>query len=230
YFPTRRSSDLVLRQVSIHAKKCQLVSCVVERCNDVQVRNIRYARQSRGPLLYAVFFHFSSRLHRLAGPFVRIHSEYPIRWRAEHPPALLPDPAKLHDARHIRDRHDIRHAHQHVQKPARANGSAHIVVSRRVALARPEQPLGKRRLHRVACLRIFLDLLVHLAQLALQTYRERETRLRDEIGRSVFSRHSVGGDQDRKSTRLNSSHRTISYAVFCLKKKKKKKKIKHYNH
>src|SRR6266705_3849349 len=29
---------------------------------------------------------------------------------------------------------------------------------------------------------------------------------------------------DRKSTRLNSSHRTISYAVFCLKKKKKKTK------
>src|SRR5207248_7896347 len=31
---------------------------------------------------------------------------------------------------------------------------------------------------------------------------------------------------DRKSTRLNSSHRTISYAVFCLKKKKKKNKTK----
>src|SRR5437867_7893313 len=30
--------------------------------------------------------------------------------------------------------------------------------------------------------------------------------------------------QDRKSTRLNSSHRTTSYAVFCLKKKKKKQK------
>src|SRR5947208_7823406 len=29
---------------------------------------------------------------------------------------------------------------------------------------------------------------------------------------------------DRKSTRLNSSHQIISYAVFCLKKKKKKKK------
>src|SRR5207248_10541643 len=28
--------------------------------------------------------------------------------------------------------------------------------------------------------------------------------------------------RDRKSTRLNSSHRTISYAVFCLKKKKKR--------
>src|SRR5437773_5587897 len=32
---------------------------------------------------------------------------------------------------------------------------------------------------------------------------------------------------DRKSTRLNSSHITISYAVFCLKKKKKKKKQNH---
>src|SRR5207248_3355959 len=31
---------------------------------------------------------------------------------------------------------------------------------------------------------------------------------------------------DRKSTRLNSSHRTISYAVFCLKKKKKHNKTK----
>src|SRR5258708_7995855 len=29
--------------------------------------------------------------------------------------------------------------------------------------------------------------------------------------------------QDRKSTRLNSSHQIISYAVFCLKKKKNKK-------
>src|SRR3989475_8568441 len=30
---------------------------------------------------------------------------------------------------------------------------------------------------------------------------------------------------DRKSTRLNSSHSQISYAVFCLKKKKKKQKV-----
>src|SRR5215469_17727436 len=33
--------------------------------------------------------------------------------------------------------------------------------------------------------------------------------------------------RDRKSTRLNSSHVEISYAVFCLKKKKKKKKPRH---
>src|SRR5688572_31757104 len=32
--------------------------------------------------------------------------------------------------------------------------------------------------------------------------------------------------EDRKSTRLNSSHSQISYAVFCLKKKKKNKKTK----
>src|SRR5256885_3580831 len=35
------------------------------------------------------------------------------------------------------------------------------------------------------------------------------------LSRTLFSR------QDRKSTRLNSSHLVISYAVFCLKKKKK---------
>src|SRR5688572_31272786 len=34
--------------------------------------------------------------------------------------------------------------------------------------------------------------------------------------------HGVGHGLDRKSTRLNSSHSQISYAVFCLKKKKKK--------
>src|SRR5258708_26975027 len=32
-------------------------------------------------------------------------------------------------------------------------------------------------------------------------------------------------NQDRKSTRLNSSHQIISYAVFCLKKKKKRYRV-----
>src|SRR2546426_12282827 len=36
------------------------------------------------------------------------------------------------------------------------------------------------------------------------------------------ARRGGGRVQDRKSTRLNSSHLVISYAVFCLKKKKKK--------
>src|SRR3712207_7812477 len=34
--------------------------------------------------------------------------------------------------------------------------------------------------------------------------------------------------EDRKSTRLNSSHANISYAVFCLKKKNKRSKAKQY--
>src|SRR5438552_9543277 len=34
-----------------------------------------------------------------------------------------------------------------------------------------------------------------------------------------FTRHLPDGAEDRKSTRLNSSHQIISYAVFCLKKK-----------
>src|SRR5207244_12969857 len=43
---------------------------------------------------------------------------------------------------------------------------------------------------------------------------------------SSINPHGVGIEgrrsEDRKSTRLNSSHQIISYAVFCLKKKKKK--------
>src|SRR5436309_4459946 len=42
----------------------------------------------------------------------------------------------------------------------------------------------------------------------------------------VVPRRADADIQDRKSTRLNSSHVKISYAVFCLKKKKKKKKQK----
>src|SRR5439155_20058259 len=43
-------------------------------------------------------------------------------------------------------------------------------------------------------------------------------------GRPTPSRTAcTGSRRDRKSTRLNSSHVAISYAVFCLKKKKKKK-------
>src|SRR5207245_10728738 len=39
--------------------------------------------------------------------------------------------------------------------------------------------------------------------------------------RTALPRRDDGAFRDRKSTRLNSSHGSISYAVFCLKKKKK---------
>src|SRR5438132_13766608 len=49
-------------------------------------------------------------------------------------------------------------------------------------------------------------------QMFKQRYNVAASRARDQI--------------DRKSTRLNSSHTVISYAVFCLKKKKKRKQNK----
>src|SRR5437762_10980899 len=51
--------------------------------------------------------------------------------------------------------------------------------------------------------------------------RTKDSNRRDTEQRSKMHRAGVIR-QDRKSTRLNSSHRCISYAVFCLKKKKKK--------
>src|SRR5688572_33129586 len=59
----------------------------------------------------------------------------------------------------------------------------------------------------------------------------RRRRSRDPMGLGN-QRHRVrpqlDAGQDRKSTRLNSSHSQISYAVFCLKKKKKKNKQQNY--
>src|SRR5207247_5224732 len=59
-----------------------------------------------------------------------------------------------------------------------------------------------------------------------------EVALHTDGGKLLFNGHTheqfvhlfhAIGEEDRKSTRLNSSHEWISYAVFCLKKKKKKK-------
>src|SRR5438445_4683616 len=50
----------------------------------------------------------------------------------------------------------------------------------------------------------------------------RETRLPAREARGRHGDEREAADQDRKSTRLNSSHANISYAVFCLKKKTNK--------
>src|SRR3712207_8091424 len=65
-------------------------------------------------------------------------------------------------------------------------------------------------------------------RLAHPSYGVKKTYLAQvsgSVGRDVFRRVRAGvdlddGPVDRKSTRLNSSHANISYAVFCLKKKK----------
>src|SRR2546426_11684511 len=51
---------------------------------------------------------------------------------------------------------------------------------------------------------------------------DRQSRPGDGRDRRRAHRYHHGPPGDRKSTRLNSSHLVISYAVFCLKKKKKK--------
>src|SRR5258708_8683452 len=56
---------------------------------------------------------------------------------------------------------------------------------------------------------------VNAARAASQRFRTPLT------GRDVESEAPSAERPDRKSTRLNSSHQIISYAVFCLKKKKK---------
>src|SRR5437867_10205937 len=46
---------------------------------------------------------------------------------------------------------------------------------------------------------------------------------------TLYEMRPALGERDRKSTRLNSSHRTISYAVFCLKKKKQRRDVTEMN-
>src|SRR2546427_2950088 len=69
--------------------------------------------------------------------------------------------------------------------------------------------------------RAFLQLRVH-AEGALLAAAGIERLPHHHEARGVGVRERLE-QEDRKSTRLNSSHSQISYAVFCLKKKKKKK-------
>src|SRR5437588_4067568 len=66
----------------------------------------------------------------------------------------------------------------------------------------------------------------HLAVVRLRPVRHHAARRR-ELQRvsDQVRQHLIG--KDRKSTRLNSSHTVISYAVFCLKKKTTTKEIYH---
>src|SRR5258707_9934714 len=68
----------------------------------------------------------------------------------------------------------------------------------------------------VVALRRHLERLGRRDELARLEVGQR--RRHDQVVRGDVDRHRL--HEDRKSTRLNSSHANISYAVFCLKKKK----------
>src|SRR2546422_5148269 len=56
-----------------------------------------------------------------------------------------------------------------------------------------------------------------------QVQNAKESRLASQLRSNIWKPYwPLAKSLDRKSTRLNSSHGYISYAVFCLKKKKKK--------
>src|SRR5690242_21686111 len=63
---------------------------------------------------------------------------------------------------------------------------------------------------------------VDVARVTPPTGKRHLPRVRLQMG-GAHGEHEPGLHADRKSTRLNSSHMSISYAVFCLKKKKIKK-------
>src|SRR2546428_4598332 len=69
----------------------------------------------------------------------------------------------------------------------------------------------------------------HVGQATASDARRRVARAEDAAdGDARLRRDAVYGSQgDRKSTRLNSSHDQISYAVFCLKKKKTPNRVSH---
>ena len=72
-------------------------------------------------------------------------------------------------------------------------------------------------------LKLAIDLIECYKKAANERYGELERRLSEMEGDNTDYKIKRGL-ADRKSTRLNSSHQIISYAVFCLKKKKQKKK------
>src|SRR5690349_24219674 len=71
--------------------------------------------------------------------------------------------------------------------------------------------------------RVVVDSLVEVERLSALCVERGVTQrvlVRATVGVEAHTHEFIATAQDRKSTRLNSSHVEISYAVFCLKKKK----------
>src|SRR2546430_5350516 len=78
--------------------------------------------------------------------------------------------------------------------------------------------------------RSLIVLFEFLSGYLLKHHSETNDRVSHQYAEAVKMQPATPGQPtDRKSTRLNSSHSQISYAVFCLKKKKKLSQKKIYN-
>src|SRR2546427_3972923 len=95
-----------------------------------------------------------------------------------------------------------------IRRPPRSTLFPYTTLFRSRAAGRPGGRIGERR-------------------------RDAEPDLQQEVvidGEVSGELRARGAEPDRKSTRLNSSHSQISYAVFCLKKKKKTTDILYKSH
>src|SRR5688500_2712929 len=84
----------------------------------------------------------------------------------------------------------------------------------------PEPPSAKSR-QAVGKLPAAVEILSRYTRAVGGERAIRRYRSRRAVGRFELRAQGISGPIDRKSTRLNSSHLVISYAVFCLKKKTK---------
>src|SRR3712207_7032781 len=101
-----------------------------------------------------------------------------------------------------------------IRRPPRSPPLPTTTLSRSLWVDRDDPPLGKFELGSVT------------REEGFPTRAELVARYEDKSGRSMTDirwYQTLALWKDRKSTRLNSSHANISYAVFCLKKKKKNK-------
>src|SRR5438309_3290701 len=103
-------------------------------------------------------------------------------------------------------RNDRYRCHHGGQRPERVSDHAHVQYSYVIGI-------------RTASL-AWLGGAAHAAMVRARVVRHRtHSRNPGRISLSLVAHDSENESEDRKSTRLNSSHSSISYAVFCLKKK-----------
>src|SRR5437762_12229927 len=125
-------------------------------------------------------------------------------------------------ARHQQSQGTLRTDRKHGLEPRPAGASMAASREAHPAVALAERSNIKAR--GISTCHVF-DLVLHEPcqdDLPTGTQERREPRAQGtQRSRQDVREHHAGTLPDRKSTRLNSSHRCISYAVFCLKKKKK---------